>query len=210
MDLKEQMEQIYRDIPPENIPWNLRKPPALLVDAVESGKIKPCRAVDLGCGAGNYAIWMAKQGFEMTAIDFSREAIKLAEELAARESVSCNFVVADLLGDIKEFHSSFDFAYDWELLHHVFPEDRPRYIKNVHSLLRPQGIYFTVCFSEKDPEFGGEGKYRKTPLGTTLYFSSEKELRELYEPLFKIIELKTVEIPGKHNPHQANAAWLER
>ncbi len=210
MDLNEQMEQIYRDIPPENIPWNLTKPPALLVQAVESGRIKPCKAVDLGCGAGNHAVWMAKQGFEMTGIDFSREAIKMAESLAVREGVSCNFVIADLLGDIKEFHSSFDFAYDWELLHHIFPEDRPQYIKNVHSIMRSRGIYFSVCFSEKDPEFGGEGKYRKTPLGTRLYFSSEKELTVLYEPSFKIIELKTVEIPGKHQPHLVNAAWLER
>lgn len=210
MDLNEQMEQIYRDILPENIPWNLTKPPTLLVQAVESGRIKPCKAVDLGCGAGNYAVWMAKQGFEMTGIDFSREAIKLAESLAAREGVSCNFMVADLLGDIKEFQSSFDFAYDWELLHHIFPEDRPQYIKNVHSIMRPKGIYFSACFSEKDPEFGGEGKYRKTPLGTMLYFSSEKELSTLYEPFFRIIELRTVEIPGKHQPHLVNAAWLER
>lgn len=210
MNIREQMDRIYRDIPPENIPWNLAEPPGLLVEAVETGKIKPCKAVDLGCGAGNYAVWLAQKDFEVTGIDISRHAIQYARHLAARQGVSCRFVVADLLGDLTEFHAGFEFAYDWEVLHHIFPEDRKRYLSNVRRILQPHGRYFSLCFSEKDPEFGGEGKYRTTPLGTTLYFSSEEELRNLYAPLFRILELRTVETPGKYRPHLANAAWLER
>ena len=210
MDLREQMERIYGEIPPENIPWNLSAPPALLTGAVETGQIKPCRTLDLGCGVGNYAVWLALQGFDVTGIDFSRHAINHAIDLAARKGVSCRFVVADLLGDLKEFHAGFELAYDWEVLHHIFPEDRECYLLNVHNVLRPHGKYFSLCFSEKDSEFGGKGKIRGTPLGTTLYFSSEEELKQLFEPLFYILELNTVEIPGKYKPHLANAAWLER
>lgn len=210
VSLREQMEQIYRDLPLESIPWNSSAPPSLLVEAVETGRIKPCRAVDLGCGVGNYAVWLAGQGFDVTGIDFSQHAIKHANDLATRKGVSCRFVVADLLGDLKEFHASFDLAYDWELLHHIFPEDRPRYLQNVHRILRPKGTYFSVCFSEKDADFGGEGKVRDTPLSTTLYFSTEEELRKLFDPHFLVLELNTVEIPGKHRPHMANVAWLER
>jgi hypothetical protein len=71
-------------------------------------------------------------------------------------------------------------------------------------------MYFSLSFSEKDSDFGGEGKHRKTPLGTTLYFSSEDELKDLFDPLFDICELNTVEIAGKYGPHLANAAWLKR
>ncbi len=210
MNLNEQMEQIYRDIQPDNIPWNLSEPPGLLVEAVEAGKIECCKAVDLGCGTGNYAVWLAQQGFEVTGIDFSQHAIKQARDLAIRKGVSCLFAVADLLGDLKEFHTSFDFAYDWEVLHHIFPKDRPLYLQSVHNILRPKGIYLSVCFSEKDPEFGGKGKFRKTPLGTTLYFSSEEELKKLFDPFFHIYELNTVAIQGKYKPHLANSALLER
>jgi SAM-dependent methyltransferase len=208
--LHDQMEQIYCDMPPENIPWNISEPPELLVKAVEAGKIQPCKTVDLGCGAGNYAVWLAQQGFEVTGMDISEHAIKLAEKLANQQAVPCRFVVADLLGNIEEYRESFDFAYDWELLHHISPEDRRVYIKNVHDILRPGGIYLSVCFSEKDPGFGGRDKYRKTPLGTILYFSSEEELRKLFEPFFNIIELKTVEIQGKRGPHMVNAARLKK
>ena len=92
---------------------------------------------------------------------------------------------------------TFDFAYDWEFLHHIFPEDRETYIRNVHKILNPGATYFSVCFSEEDPQFGGTGKYRKTRIGTTLYFSSESEIRELVSPYFTIRELKTIEVGGK-------------
>ena len=208
-DIREQMEQIYSNIPPANIPWNIMDPPELLVKAVETGKIKPCKAADLGCGAGNYSVWLAQQGFNVTGFDISENAIKHAQNLAMKKGMSCHFIATDLTGDLKLYNENFDFAFDWEVLHHVFPEDRQHYLKNVHDILRSTGKYLSVCFSEKDPDFGGEGKYRKTPLGTTLYFSSENELIESYKPYFKILELQTHEISGKYGPHMANVAWLE-
>jgi methyl halide transferase len=208
MDIRRQMDEIYKDMPLDRIPWNLTEPPEMLIKAVESGKIKPCKAVDLGCGAGNYSIWLASHGFDVTGIDISEHAIKHANDLAAEKNVVCDFVAADLLSDLSEYHGKFDLAYDWEVLHHIFPVDRAKYIHNVHDLLKPDAMYLSICFSEKDPDFGGEGKIRKTPLGTELYFSSEEELKELFEPLFHINELTTDEIKGKYGHHLVNAAWL--
>ena len=209
MNLREQMEKIYRDLPLESIPWNLSKPPQLLVDAVNSGKIKPCRVIDLGCGAGNYSVWLAKKGFEVTGVDISRLAVGHAEEIADQNNVTCRFVAADLLGDLKQFHECFDLAIDWEVLHHIFPEHRSTFIDNVRSVLRPRGRYLSVCFSESDVSFGGTGKFRDTPLGTTLYFSNEEELRALFKIAFDVMELYTVELAGKHGAHVVNVAWME-
>jgi cyclopropane fatty-acyl-phospholipid synthase-like methyltransferase len=210
MDIRKQMEDIYRNMPADKIPWNRPDPPQILVEAVESGKIKPCKAVDLGCGAGNQSIWLAKKGFKVTGIDISATAIKIAKNQAEAAGVDCRFLVRDLLGDMSEFNQTFEFALDWELLHHVFPDDRPKYIKNVHDILKPEGIFFNLGFSEKDTSFGGEGKFRETFIGTVLYFSSEDELRTLFEPHFKILEMNTIEIPGKYGSHMAIASWLER
>jgi SAM-dependent methyltransferase len=210
MNIREQMERIYSDVPLDIIPWNLTEPPEILVRAVETGEIEPCRIVDLGCGAGNYSVWLAERGFEVTGIDISPQAIRHATELAGRKGVTCRFVAADLLGSLEEYHGSFDLALDWEVLHHIFPKDRARYVRNIYDMLGPGGRYLSLCFSEKDPAFGGKGKYRKTPLGTTLYFSTEDELVRLFEPIFQVISIKTVEIQGKYGPHMANLAWLKR
>jgi len=205
-----EIDKIYRDMPPEEIPWNIETPPDALVELVQSGKVRPCQAIDLGCGAGNYAIYLASVGFDVTGIDISPLAIKMGKGNAKKRGVICNFAVADVLGDLEEVKESFDFAYDWELLHHIYPEKRKKYVENVYRILNPSGKYLSVCFSEKDPQFGGSGKYRETPLGTILYFSSEEELRDLFDPYFSIKELKTIEIIGKSGPHLANYAFAER
>ena len=191
------MERIYRKIPLNEIPWNIETPPNVLVELVDSGKVKPCKTIDLGCGTGNYAIYLASAGFDVTGIDISPTAIKIAKENAKKKGIKCNFLVADVLGNLNEVKEKVDFAYDWELLHHIFPEQRRIYIENVYKILNPGGKYLSVCFSEKDPEFGGSIKYRKTRLSTILYFSSEDELRDLFEQYFNIKELKTIGIRGR-------------
>lgn len=210
MDVRAQMDRIYRDLTLDEIPWNLEHPPQLLVDLVQSGQIPAGRAIDLGCGAGNYAVWLATRGFRVTGIDLSAAAIGLAGELARRKGVTCEFLVADVLDAATPFDAGFDFAYDWEVLHHVFPGDRPRYVEHVHRLLRAGGAYLSVCFSEADPGLAGEGKYRLTPLGTLLYLSSEQELRDLFAPWFAVERLSTVEVDGKRARHAAIGALLRK
>jgi SAM-dependent methyltransferase len=204
------MDEIYRNRALEEIPWIVEKPPKVLVDLIESGVIRPCKAVDLGCGTGNYAIYLAGRGFQVTGIDISPTAIGIARENAKSKGARCDFIVADVMGDLEEAGGTFDFAYDWELLHHIFPEQRTKYVENVSRLLDPNGRYLSVCFSEKNLQFGGSGKYRDTPLGTVLYFSSESELRDLFEPYFQINELRTIQISGKAAPHLAIYAFMEK
>lgn len=202
------LDKIYRETPPGNIPWNITQRPQMLADMVTQGTISPCKAIDLGCGLGNYSIWLAQQGFAMTGVDVSPTAVKMAVELASESGVKVNFVPADLTTEIK-LTGGFDFAFDWEVLHHIYPDKRALYIKNVHQMLNPGGKYLSVCFSEQDPFFGGSGKYRTTPIGTHLYFSSEEEMRELFGRYFEIIELATKAIPGKNGEHLCIVGFME-
>jgi SAM-dependent methyltransferase len=210
VNLKQQMDNIYADLPLDKIPWNIEGPPEILVELVESKWIKPCATADVGCGAGNHAIWLASRGFQVTGIDISANAVKIARREAQKRNISCVFKAMDLLGAPGELAGSFDFVYEWEVLHHIFPEDREKYVANIYNLLKPGGKYLSVCFSEEDTDFGGGDKYRKTPIGTTLYFSSEEELKELFEKKFTIHKLVTSKVAGKYGSHQVVEAHLER
>jgi cyclopropane fatty-acyl-phospholipid synthase-like methyltransferase len=203
-------EDVYRKVSPGEIPWNMEDPPELLVDLVKSGRIKPCRCIDLGCGAGNYSIYLAKNGFDVTGIDISPSAIGIAKENANVKGVQCRFIAADVIFAGEQIKDTFDFAFDWEVLHHVFPQKRNHYVESVFRLLNPGGTYLSVCFSNKDQQFGGKGKYRHTPLGTYLYFSSEHELRRLFQRYFKIAELSAIEIKGIKSSHCAYYALMEK
>jgi hypothetical protein len=64
-------------------PWVLG-PRAELKDAVTSGRLHPGRAIDLGCGEGDNAIYLAEHGFTMTGVDYAEAAIDKARAKAAR------------------------------------------------------------------------------------------------------------------------------
>ncbi|HUI66906.1 MAG TPA: class I SAM-dependent methyltransferase [Nitrospirota bacterium] len=204
------MDEIYRKMSPEEIPWNIEEPPDALVKLLENGSVRPCKTVEFGCGLGNYTCYLSGRGFDVTGVDISPTAIGIAREKARKKGIPCTFIVADILGDLKEVEGTFDFAYDWELLHHIFPEQRVKYVENVYGKLKPGGSYLSLCFSEKDMQFGGMGKYRETRLGTVLYFSSEAELRDLFEPYFLIKELNTVQVKGKYGDHIAVYVFMYR
>lgn len=209
-DNKNLMNKVYLNTQLEEIPWNSENPPELLVELVDSEKVLPCKAIDLGCGAGNYAIYLASRGFDVTGIDISPAAIEIARKNAKKKGVECNFIVADLVNEIDKIQDKWDFAYDWGVLHHILPEHRQKYVNNVYQLLNQDSKYLSVCFSEKDNGFEESGKYRKTKIGSVLYFSNEAELRELFEPCFGIIEIKTVEIKGKFLDHVFNYVFMKR
>ncbi|MBN2020628.1 MAG: class I SAM-dependent methyltransferase [Sedimentisphaerales bacterium] len=206
----EHFEEIYRESSPEEIPWNSQTPPALLVELLESGKVQCGRALDLGCGLGNYVIWLAGLGFDVIGIDGSPTAIKKAKRNAKMKNVKCRFLVADLTGDWPDLQKPFDFAYDWGLLHHISPEQRPGYVKNVHRALKPGGKYVSVCFNERDAAFKGTCKHRKTNMGTAVYLSSEQELRELFGRFFEIIDFRVLEIAGKFMKHVFNYCFMQK
>jgi SAM-dependent methyltransferase len=210
MSVRDQMNRIYRDLSPDEIPWNMDVPPALLVELIEGGGIGPCKAIDLGCGTGTYSVWLAARGFHVTGVDISDEALALARQRATEAGATCRFEAADLIAGADELGDDYGFAFEWEVLHHVLSADRGRYLDNVAALLAPGGKYLLVCFSVASPAFGGQGKLRRTPLGTELYFSSEDELQALFEPRFAILELDTLSVPGKRGPHVAIRSLLQK
>ena len=164
------IDDLYKNMPLEEIPWNVETPPELLVELVDSGKVHPCKAVDLGCGAGNYAIYLAGRGFEVTGIDFSPTAIKIAKENAEKKGVKCNFFVADVIDGLDKVNQTWDFAYDWGLLHHIFPHRRRKYLENVRQILNPKAKFLSVCFSERGYRFRKLCKIQENTAGQHLIF----------------------------------------
>ena len=202
--------QIYGEQSPDLIPWNSLELPKSIDDLIQNKQIIPCRAIDIGCGLGNYSRELSKLGFKMTGIDFSSVAIKKADELAKNEKLSIEFLITDFTKEVELKLSGFDFAFDYGLLHHIFPEDREVYINNVVKLLNPKANYLSIAFCEEDNYFEGKGKYRETPTGSVLYFSNTDEIQELFSPFFHILNFKNITIPGKNGNHRAYYAFMQK
>ena len=105
------MRHFYRsaNAEPGRLPWHREQPVDVLVDAVH-GLATGARALDVGCGAGVFAVWMATQGLQVTAIDLFPEAIDMASGLASQAGVDLSLVCGDLFG--FEPDAPFDLVFD--------------------------------------------------------------------------------------------------
>ncbi|MCT4602594.1 MAG: class I SAM-dependent methyltransferase [Marinifilum sp.] len=201
---------IYKGISLDKIPWKREASPNVLIHSIEKLITKPSHLLDLGCGLGNDAAYFASKGHKITGIDSSETAILHAKQLFKEKNLAGNFLELDLCKLLALPKHTYDMAYDFEVLHHIFPSNRDTYAKNVSNLLKSQAYYLSICFSEKDENFGGEGKFRDTPIGTKLYFSSKEEIEELMSKYFNILEIKEIELKGSSIPHQAIFCLMQK
>jgi SAM-dependent methyltransferase len=70
------------------------EPSSVVLAALD--RLAPGRALDLGCGNGRHAMWLAEHGWRVTAVDFSTEALRQAREHAVASGVEVDWVEADL------------------------------------------------------------------------------------------------------------------
>ncbi|MEW5990370.1 MAG: methyltransferase domain-containing protein [Chloroflexota bacterium] len=87
-------------------PW-IGPPRPELVRLVDDGALAPGRAIDLGCGVGDNAIFLARRGFEVTAVDFAPSAVARARANAREAGVAVDFLVDDLTR-LRRVHGEFD------------------------------------------------------------------------------------------------------
>jgi cyclopropane fatty-acyl-phospholipid synthase-like methyltransferase len=97
-------------------PWDIGKPDSNLIHTVTTTPIKPCKALEIGCGTGDNAIWLAQQNFDVLGIDTSEIAIEKAKEKASKANVKCAFRVRDVLASHVE-GAPFRFAFDRGCFH---------------------------------------------------------------------------------------------
>jgi SAM-dependent methyltransferase len=63
----------------------------------EVADLRPGTALDLACGAGRNAVWLAEQGWRVSAVDFSGVALGMARGLAAERGVEADWIEADVV-----------------------------------------------------------------------------------------------------------------
>jgi SAM-dependent methyltransferase len=120
-------------------------PPEHLMELMESGRISPCRAIDLGCGTGGNAVFLAQHGFEMTGVDFDPSAIAKARRRAEAAGVRVAFIVDDLT-NLEKVKGTFDFLTDFGALDTFGPKGRDLYVRTVLPLTHPGSRYLPACW----------------------------------------------------------------
>ncbi len=153
-----------------------------LVDLVDSGRIKPCRAIDLGSGTASNAIYLAQHGFDVTGVDFAPAAIEKGRRMAQEAGVKAEFVVDDLT-NLRHVRGPFDLLVDYGTLDDLTPPDRDHYVRNVLPLTHPGSQFLLFCF-EREPRWWERLSYRIGFFGAMQLDPGEDERR--FDPYFEV------------------------
>lgn len=125
-------------------PWDIG-PREELVRLVESGRLGPCRAIDLGSGTASNVIFLARHGFDVTGVDYAAAAVRLGRRRAAEAGVGATFVQDDLT-NLRHVTGPFDLLLDYGTLDDLIPKHRDLYVRNVLPLTRPGSRFLLYCF----------------------------------------------------------------
>ncbi|MGD2048880.1 MAG: class I SAM-dependent methyltransferase, partial [Chloroflexota bacterium] len=134
-----------------DVPWDEPLPPPEVLNLIPT--LQPGRALDLGCGYGRAAIYMASLGWQVDAVDFIPEAIEEASGRARQAGVDVRFYVAQVTS-LDFLGGPYDFALDVGCGHTLNESELRQYRDQLHRLLRPGGIFlfFARLSDENLPE----------------------------------------------------------
>jgi SAM-dependent methyltransferase len=129
-------------------PWDIGGPQPALARVLD-GEVKGPKVLDIGCGAGDLAIALARRGFQVTGVDISRVAIDAARAKAAGEGPTVRFEVRDA-AHLSLSSAPFDSVFDSGLLHSLVRnggDAAARYLALLPGLAAPGARVFVLAVS---------------------------------------------------------------
>ena len=144
-------DAMYREGTP---PWETGRPAEELASVLDEGIVPTGTALEVGCGTGADAVYLAEQGFEVTAVDASPQAIERARHRARLEAAPVNFLLADVF-EFAQTADRFDFVYDAGFYHFIRGADLDRYLDLLWRTTRPGSFYLALVGSVGETASGG-------------------------------------------------------
>lgn len=170
----DRFHDVYDVTPLAEVPWFTASPGIELMKLVIDGVVKRGdEVVDLGCGPGSDAVFLAVNGMRVTGVDLSETALDRARRLAELAAVEPTFVQGSVL-DVPLPDECADVVNDSFVFHNMRDEARTLYVRQVHRLLRPGGLFILNSFSDR--MVPGTGPLRIT--STDIFESFTPELFE--------------------------------
>lgn len=189
-ELLERWDKSYRG---RRVPgWDANRVATQLKRAVEQGKVRPGKALILGCGTGTNAIYLARKGFDVTGLEVAPTALTIAESKARRAGVKVRWIVADAANPPDM--GTFDFVFDRGCYHHVRWVNREGYVEAVSRLTRPGGQFLLLSFRATDDR---QGKPRV----------KESQIREDFRAGFEFTWLREMRFDSRSGVEKSAPAW---
>ena len=137
------------------------------------------KVLDIGCGEGKDAVYMAQKGYAVTAFDLTENGIRKTIALADKRGVKLNAYVDDI--NTFETDEQFDIIYSTGTVQYLFDENKKEFFDKLEKITKPGGIVYINVFVEKSflelpPDWDKEEK-KNVEIGRTVHLFCRLEGR---------------------------------
>ena len=134
-------------------PWDTGVTPPELVDVVEGQHpLEPTGAIDLGCGTGTNAVYLACHNWDVTAIDFTPRAVKKARRRVEAAGVKVRLLDGDVTRlDELSVHGPFRLFFDLGCFHGIPLDRRGAYARGITARAEPRALFMLWAFGVRRP-----------------------------------------------------------
>ena len=199
--------------------WESENPVGALVELFDRRDFEPRTVLELGCGDGVNAVFMASRGCRVTAVDVSPTALDMARERQHGTGVEVDWVEGDVF-ELDLPPEPYDLVFDRGLLHHVPVFRFEDYMGLVADRLAPGGHFHLICHHVStrptvalDATFGGAmGKLvglLTGPLVETGCGFTDDELREIFSERFEFESIELID-DDNNRPFRFESALMRR
>jgi len=165
-------------------PWDIDGPQPEIVRLAEAGAIAGA-VLDVGCGTGENALYLAGRGLDVWGIDFIPRAIERAREKALQRGLGVHFQVGDAL-KLEVLGRMFDTVIDSGLFHTFSDEERWVFVRGLARIVRPGGVGYILCFSEQEPPGQGPRRVSREEIGSA--FREWWDVDSIQETRFRALD----------------------
>ena len=169
-------EDWQRHYDENDLGWDLGEVAPPFVSMLESNTITPGKTLVPGCGRGHEVIFLAENGFDVTAVDYSKGAVNHLNSVIQERQLSSQILCLDFF----TLDSTHDGLYDLLIEHTFFcaisPIQRPLYVSAVTRALKKNGMIAGLFYHTEQE---GGPPFNTTRDDIIKYFSDSFEIREL-------------------------------
>ncbi|HEX8952030.1 MAG TPA: class I SAM-dependent methyltransferase [Polyangia bacterium] len=178
-------------------PWDVGRPQRAVYELEVAGELGR-EVLDVGCGSGEHALFLAARGHVAYGVDPSARAVARAQRHARERGLRAVFV-AEELTRLERLGRRFDCAVDAGAFQRLELAQRADYARALGAVVKPAGRLFLLCFG--DHERGPGGPRRVT----------REELRTVFEGAgpFRVDAIVPALLESRGYPGGANAWLLE-
>jgi SAM-dependent methyltransferase len=127
-------------------PWDIGGPQPAVVALADAGAFRG-EVLDVGCGLGENAIFLAGRGLRVTGVDGAQAALRTAGERAAERGVEVTFGHTDVT-TFDGVEQRFDTVLDSALYHCLDGDQRTAYAEALWRVTKPEATLHLLCFAD--------------------------------------------------------------